>query len=513
MSRLHLPLSVSVLSVLLAAPSLASAASVCVAKPNTPLIPVAVVGVATPVGFVGPHQCFGVLDRVGTSTRVLVNAGSFKGEVDLPNNSLLQILAEDIEMRLRDGEEPWGLALAGTPVMIEAASEGGHIVRTVDGRVEARFLVEEGAMLPAERWPTLEPDEVHPGGKWPTAEHALPPAPAALSGKSGTRANVAAPLFAVDAVVRDSAIGALRYSITDPDAESPDTVRIVGPLFWVQGRVKDLDWRRETVKADPDAEEPQDLDEDGERDDWGGWADLDGYAIGGPSSPLPREVASKEAPLAHEPKGDRFASLMPGARVQVTQTDGSWLKVEYVWDGGKVSGWVDKKRLVKEGKEQTSPAVVMPKAAVVAVGEATVIWTNKGPEFATDKDGAPKLDKEGNQVIDPNETHVEAPNYPVAWMQRTVRERIDRIRYFYGRKLAQGQVAGTVTLSIKLDEAGLVTTEIGGTLTDEELAALVEESFDGVAWPERDIPKKSRKDTKDYGLSIEMTVRFSPLKG
>ncbi len=506
MSRLHAALPVLFLAAA-GAPVAASAAAVCVAKPNTPMSPVTVVGgAAAPAGFLASRQCFGVLERLDGRTRVLVKGGGFRGEMELPNENLLYVLAEDIPLRLKEGEEPWGLALAGTGVMIESATATGHVVRTVDGRVQARFLVEEGAMLPAGSWPSLEPDEVHPGGKWPEATHALPPTPVALQGTSGTRANVSAPLFALDDVLLDPAIGALRYVVVDADADRPETVRIVGPTLWVEGTVQDIDWRRETLR---------DEENDGaEREDWDGWDDGAGYAIAGPASPLPREIASKEAPISIEAKGERFAVLEPGARVSVGQTDGGWMRLEHVWPGGIVNGWADKKRLVKEGKEQTTPQVVIPKATVVTVQAPTVAWVNKGPEFATDKEGQPKLDKEGNQVVDPNETHTEEPDYPTAWLRRAVRERIDRLRFFYGRALATNPaLAGSIGLVITIDEAGAMTMEFAdGSLADEDLRELVSSAIEDVELPERTL-KKARRDLKDYSVTLEMTVLFSPLKG
>ncbi|MCO4770124.1 MAG: hypothetical protein KDA24_08855 [Deltaproteobacteria bacterium] len=513
MSRLHFPVLVSLLSGVVGMPALASAGSVCVAKADTPVVSAAVVGEGTPIGFVGPRQCFGVLERLEGRTRVLLKGGGFRGEVEIADDHLLYELAEDVPMRLRAKDEPFGLALAGTGVMIEKSSADGVVVRTVDGRVQARFLVEDGVMLPAESWPTMEPDEVHPGGKWPEAEHALPPSSVTLTGKSGARAIVGPPLFALSEVLIDPAIGALRYTVTDADQEDAETVRIVGPTFWVMGTVEDIDWRRLSIKGSKDDENAPDEDGDGLRDGWDGWDEHKGYAVSAPVAPHPREVASKEAPLAFEAKGDRFAVLIPGARVRVVQTDGPWLQVEHVWAGGTVTGWLDKKRLIKEGKEQTTPQVALPKATVVTVGEPVLAWVNKGPEQATDKDGEPKVDKEGEPVVDPNETHIEEPDYATVWLRRMLRERIDRLRYFYGRELAGNPTAtGAMTLSITIDEEGVFTTElVDVTLQDDDLKELVGEMLAEYEPEERKI-KKSRRDTKDYSLSLKVTVTFAPLK-
>jgi len=515
MSRLHLLVSVFFFPLGLAmAPAIASAASICIAKDNTSMSPATVVGDgAAGQGFLDARQCFGVLERFEGRTRILVNSGGFRGEMDVDNNDLLYVLAEDIPLRLREDEQSWGLALAGTGVLIEKPVGSGHIVRTVGGRIQVRFIVGEGEMLPAESWPELDPDEVHPGGKWPDAPYALPPSAVSLTGKSGTRATLSAPLFGLADVLEDPAIGALRYRVGDPTKDQGDSVWIVGPTVWLHGRVEDLDWRRETLKA---LSEDGSIDESSteERADWHGWDDVAGYSVRGPASPLPREIASKDAPLALEPKGDRFATLTPGARVSVGQTDGPWLRVEHLWAGGKIVGWLDKKRLVKEGKEQGQPQIVIPKATVVMVGEPTVSWVNKGPEFATDKEGNPKLDKEGNQVVNPDETHEGEPEYEVAWARRLLRERISRLRYFYGRALASNPMsAGAVKLNFLIDEEGTMTLEVvEDSMNDEELSTLINGAFEGFELPEREL-KKSRRDKKDYSLRVELTVSFSPLKG
>lgn len=514
MSRLHLPASALLLFGFAVAPAIASADSICIARDNTPMSPAVVVGDgAAGVGFLNARQCFGVLERLEGRTRVLVNSGGFRGEMDVANSDLLYILAEDIPLRLRDDDTPWGLALAGTGVLIEKAQGSGHVVRTVDGRMQVRFVVAEGEMLPAETWPELEPDEVHPGGKWPEAPHALPPSAVSLTGKSGTRATLSTPLFGLAHVLADPGIGALRYRVGDPEQNQGESVWIVGPTVWVHGKVEDIDWRRETLKALTDDGSIDDDAKD-ERADWHGWDDVAGYSVRGPASPPPREIASKEAPISLEPKGDRFAVLTPGARVSVGQTEGPWLRVEHVWAGGKIVGWLDKKRLVKEGKEQTTPQIVIPKATVVVVGEPTLAWLDKGPEFATDKEGNPKLDKEGNQVVDPYETHTEEPVYEVAWARRLVRERISRLRYFYGRALASNPTSsGAIKLNFVIDEEGAMTVEVAeSSIDDDDISALINEAFDGLELPERKL-KKSRRDSKDYSLSIEMTVSFSPLKG
>lgn len=530
MLRTHLLLLSSALTL---APGLALADSVCIAKPNTPILPSLAVGEAEPVGYLTHRQCFGVLSREGDRTRILAKGGGFQAEAELPDDALLYELAEDIPMTLVEGEEPWGLALAGTGVAIEKTIDGGWIVATVDGRVTVRFRVAEGAMLPASSWPSLEPDEVHPGGKWPEAEHPLPPTPVALGGTSGTRATVGPPLFALADVVGDPTIGALRYSLIDTDEERPETVRIVGPTFWVTGTVQDIDWRRETLAVPEDGD---DLDEDGIRDDWDGWDDVAGYVIKAPSAPAAREIASKEAPLAFAAKGERFGDLAPGSRVSVLEEDKPWLRVEHTWDHGVVRGWVDKKRLVKEGKESAAPAVPLPKATVVKVSEPTVEWVDKGPEFKTDKEGEPVLDKDGAKVIDENETHIEGPEYEAAWVRRALRDRMDRLRYFYGRLLADSPTAaGSMTLSLVVAEDGTVALEeppegaekakgkdaeepkplleweVTG-IDDEDLVELVQTALDEVAMPPRTI-KKARRDTKDYRLKVGIQVTFAPLNG
>lgn len=494
--------SLAVLS-LLSVPAVASAASVCIAKPDTPFAPATVVGgPAEPVGFLAHRQCFGVLETHDGRTRIFVSAPGFAGEVEVSDDDLLWVLAEDIPMRLKEGEEPFGLALAGTGVAIEESYDGGWVVRTVDGRAQTRFRVSEGSMLPAQVWPTLDADEVDPGGKWPKGDHALPPVAVVLGGKSGNRATIGAPLFELSEVLADPGLGALRYSVLDAEE---GVVKVISPTWWVKGKVSDLDWRRQTL-VDEETEE--------QREDWEGWDDLAGYRLPGPPAPLPREVATREAPLSLERKGERFAVLKPGARVSIEGEEKPWYRVKHTWDGGSVVGWLDKKRLMKEGKEITKPAVVIPRATAVTVGEVAVAWVEPGPEQATGKDGEPKVDKEGNPVVDPNETHEAPPEYAAPWLRLALRERIARLRHLYGRALAtNGDAKGVITVRGEVDEEGAITWElVDSTFEDDAVVALIEEALETVDGPERKL-RKSRRDKKDYRIELKSTVTFAPFSG
>ena len=487
-------------------PAVAQGASVCVARPDTPIAPATVVGQAvSSVGFLAPGQCYGVLERLESRTRVFVKTSTFEGEVEIRDDDLLQVLAEDIPLTLGPKEEPWGLALAGTAVAIEGpGADGGHIVRTIESRIQVRFWVEEGAMLPAEVWPTLEPDEVDPGGEWPTGMYALPPASTTITGTTGTRASIGEPLFNAALVANDSTLGALRYSIVE-ETEFDATVRVVGPTVWVQGSTTELDWRRRSI-ADDEEEERTD------RADWDGWDDRKGYRISPPKAPQSREIGNKEAPLALEAKGDRFAQLNSYTRVDVVDTDGSWHKVTHTWAGGTVSGWVDKRRLTKEGKEQPPPAVVIPPGAVVTVEEPVVAWLEKGPESEVDDDGNPKVDDDGNPVIDANVTHTEDPDVPVPWLRRAVRERVERLRFLYGRLVVDDlKQSGDVVVRIVIAEDGTpeLIEWVDVTFTDEQILELLRTTVEALELPERKL-KKSRRDKKDYRLEVKMKIAFTP---
>ncbi len=500
-------MSLSAAVAVLSASTPAFAGSVCIAKDDTPIAPATVVGQAvSSVGFLSAGRCYGVLERLDSRTRVFVKAPGFAGEVEVRDDDLLQVLAEDIPLTLGPKEEPWGLALAGTAVAIEGSgADGGKIVRTVDGRVQVRFWVEEGAMLPAEVWPALEPDEVFPGGDWPTGMFALPPASTVLSGTTGTRASVGQPLFDVPSVIKDAALGALRYNVVQ-ETEFDALVQIVGPTVWVQGGTTDLDWRRRSIADEEDPEVRTD------RADWDGWNERTGYRITAPTAPQSREIGNKEAPLSLEAKGDRFAQLTAFARVDITDTDGSWHKVTHVWPGGVVSGWIDKRRLTKEGKEQAPPPVVIPPAAVVTVAEPVIAWFDKGPEFAVDDEGNPKLDKEGNQVIDPDMTHLVEPEYTAPWLRRAIREHVARLRFLYGRRVARDlKQSGTLVVRVLVAEDGTVEESelIDVTFEDDDLLALIGASLQGLELPERTI-KKSRKDKKDYRVEVKMGISFTP---
>lgn len=505
MSRHALSLSAVVAVLSGATPALAG--SVCVAKDDTPVAPTTVEGQAvSSIGFLAAGRCYGVLERLESRTRVFVKAPGFEGEVEIRDDDLLQVLAEDVRLTLGPKEEPWGLALAGTAVAIEGrGADGGSIVRTVDGRVQARFWVEEGAMLPAEIWPEVEPDEVHPGGDWPAGLHALPPASTVLSGTTGTRASVGEPLFDVPSVIADAALGALRYNIieeTDFDA----LVQIVGPTVWVQGSTTDLDWRRRTIADEEETEERKD------RADWDGWNERKGYQITPPKAPQNREIGNKDAPLSLDAKGDRFATLKSFARVDIIDTDGSWHKVTHVWPGGLMTGWLDKRRLTKEGKEKPPPPVVIPPAAVVTVAEPVITWLDKGPESEVDEEGNPKLDEEGNPVIDPNVTHVAEPEYTAPWLRRGIREQVARLRFLYGRQVARDlKQSGDVVVRLLVAEDGTVEESelVEVTFVEDEILAMIGATLEALELPEREI-KKARKDKKDYRIEVKVTVSFTP---
>ncbi len=513
-------LSLSAAAAVLSAAPAAFAASVCIAKDDTPIAPATVVGQAvSSVGFLSAGACYGVLERLESRTRVFVKVAGFEGEVEIRDDDLLQVLAEDIDLTLGPKEEPWGLALAGTAVAIEGpGADGGSIVRTVDGRVQVRFWVEEGAMLPAEVWPELEPDEVDPGGDWPVGAHALPPATTVLTGMTGTRATVGPPLFDAVAVVKDSSLGALRYNIVE-ETEFDAQVQIIGPTVWVQGGTTELDWRRRSIAAKEDPEEAKKrkkkTDEPPERVDdpeWDGWNDRAGYQITPPKAPQAREIGNKEAPLSLEAKGDRFANLPSFTRVDINDTDGSWHKVTHVWSGGMVSGWIDKRRLTKEGKEKAPPPVVIPPSAVVTVAEPVIAWVEKGPESEVDDEGNPKLDDEGNPVIDLNVTHVEEPEYQAPWLRRGIREQIARLRFLYGLRVARDiKQSGDVVVRMVIAEDGTVEESelVDVTFQDDDLLGLIEATVEALEPPERELDK-GRKDKKDYRVEVKLEVSMTP---
>ena len=505
--------SASLTLALVLAPVAAHAGSVCIAKDDTPFAPATVAGEAvSSVGFLAAGQCYGVLERLDSRTRIFVKSPTFEGEAEVRDDDLLQILAEDIDLTLGPGEEPWGLALAGTAVAIEGpGADDGHIVRTLDGRMQVRFWVEEGAMLPAEVWPEIEPDEVDPGGDWPDGAHALPPVSTVLSGTTGTRASIDVPLFSAALVVKDTGLGSLRYNIVE-ETEFDVTAQVIAPTVWVQGSTTDLDWRRQSI-ADPENEKERQ-----DKADWEGWDDRKGYQITPPTAPQPREIGNKEAPLTLEAKGDRFAQLNSFARVEVVDEDGSWLKVKHVWPGGSVTGWLDKRRLTKEGKEQAPPPVVIPPGAVVTVHPVEIAWIDKGPESELDDDGNPKLDDEGNPVIDPNVTHTEDPVYTAPWLRREIRERIARLRFLYGQRVAKDpKQSGDVTVRIVVTEDGLFEEWdlVDVTWLDDDCLALIRGLIEPYAAeesevrPERKI-KKSRRDKKDYRVEVKMKISFTP---
>ena len=416
--------------------------------------------------------CYAVLGRDDTHTRLWVTGQSgFQGEVSVLSNRLAYILVDDVDLRLSEGDEPYGQILSGALVALESTPAGGlWVARSLEGRVHARFLVSADDIYPAAGWVIPDPEDAADGG-WPEATLPLPPESTILTAAPDVldvRAAIDAPLFHVEDLLNDPAFGQVRLSleeVRDYDAR----VRLVGPTLWVEGWVTDIDWRSEPPEEgwDPDAGRPTTV----------------------MRPPLPREVGTKGADLFSSVKGDKVGKLQPGARLRVLANEGRWLEIESRWEGGEIRAWLETKRLVKEGKESTA-SHDFRRMASVSLGKMGLKW-------------------------DEAEGHEEEPELELIAAQHAVRAWIDRLRWIYAGLLREKpMLSGNLTVRLLVDPSGkiLEASVPLDKLGSMNLSAAVLVGLEGLEFPKRKVPRRRRGQPEvDWNVEVWLQYRFASL--
>jgi hypothetical protein len=463
---------------LLFVPSIARGESVCIGRDGT-------AGTLDGIGEIAKlHRrgCFAVEARETGRTKVVVSTDGVVVPLWVADTALLYELAESVDLTGRDGSA-WGRILSGAPVIIEDLDGDTAIVRVTEGRLQPRFRVERGQLLPAARWPKPDPDD-GPDRPFPEALFPAPPQGTSLRAPDGGEviASVLPPPFDRDDVLLDWTQGRLRFQPLEDHGEYA-RIRVVAPTMWVEG----LSYTREY------------LTEPGE--DWQGWDPQEGWKAPATFTPPLREAVDKDAPLYGVAKGERIGTLRGLARFDVVEEDGNWVKITHRWPEGALTGWVDKRRVTKEGKELGKPITPARPSALVLTLPPKVAWLNPGPE--------PAPDAEPNAKPDPLR-HLTDPEFDALPMQLLVREHAGALRIAYARDLRKDPTAsGMAVAKLVVDETGQIEsvemTEV--TVPKGEALQALADLLATVVFPERKL-KKSKKDPKDYRLAVELRVIF-----
>jgi len=411
----------------------------------------------------------------------LRSADGFQGEVEVADTVLAHVLVDDVALRSEPNEEPFGKVLSGALVALESIPGSElSLARTLEGRVELQFLVSVDDVFPAQSWPLPDPDD-EPGSSWPTAALVPPPeATKLLNQRAGTgvRARIQPPLFSVEDLRQDPAMGQLAYEVLDEE-EGAAHVRIVARSFWIDGWVSSAS----SWAAEPPAR---------------GWDALEGLPAATGAAPLPREVGSKGAALSLEPKGASVGELRPGARVRVVESQGGWLDVSCVFQAGEVRGWIEKKRLVREGKESEA-AIRIDRVAAVHVDKAVATWVEpEGHTTPAEEEGADPLPVAPELDVDPLFLHLSTGLQALQWA--------------YSEETRSRELDGDITVRLVIDAKGNVTeTSVPvDKLDNEALRDRVLAQVAGLEFPARKVPRRRRgQPALDWTIQLWLQFVFS----
>jgi hypothetical protein len=425
-------------------------------------------GTEESIGTLNARQCFAVMERGEERTRIWARApGLFQGELDVPNQSLAYVLVDDIPMRLSAGGEPYGEALSGGLVRLESnAGVDTFLAVMIEGRVKARFLVTADEIFPATSWTVPDPEDL-PDASWPEATLPLPPEKVALTQRpSGydVRAEVEAPLFDVTDVLLDPAMGELRMALLE-ERSFEARVRLVGRQFWVEGWVASVDWRSDPPES--------------------GWNPMTGIPGLRTVATGTRQLGSKDADLALEPKGDAFATIPAGAWVTLEQEDGSWQQIRVSWRGGEARGWIEKKRLEREKKQGKPPEPEVSRVAAISLGKVAVEW----------------YDAEGHDL---------APGLTPDAVRGLAVQGIETLRRQYAEALrSRPNLTGEVVARLVVTPDGMIFEQSNpvATLADEDVVAVLDATMEALVFAEI----KPRKRQLDNNLVVWMQWVFKPL--
>ena len=458
-------------------PASAVAETVCIARQDAGFSPRAPEAERiAPVGTLDKRTCYSVVERFTDRTRIWLSAADgLQGEVEVKNDDLLQVLLDDVTLRDEADGEVWGVVLSGAGVSVEGQAGGGMLrVKLVEGRLDLSFVVSQDDVYYGESWPKPDPDD-SADGDWPEATLPLPPTPTDLRSPDGrsVRARVGKPLFAVDDLLLDPALGRMRMAREELEHEA--LVTLASPTVWVRGTTSKVDWR----------EDPP-----------GGWAPNKGAPAPTAAPTGSRQVGDIAARIAREAKGDAFGELKPYTRLTVVSEEKGWLNVTAPFSGGRVQGWIEKKRLFKEGKEQPATPTV-PAIASIAVGHTTVRWVEEAGHVASEE--TPDFEPHDMVLtIDP--------------LRAAIFAQTDELRLAWARVLRKAPTAsGDAALRVLVNPAGEVV-EAGlpkTTLPDEALNKRLVELAQTAVFEERTVPKKRRRSDPDLNWDVELWLQLS----
>lgn len=501
-------LSLVVLSLLLCDPASAWADDVCIAKPNVQVdLPRALATEGSRVlGKLDYRRCYPVMERLDEHTRIFVAGESgFHGEVEVSNAALAQVLTDDIDMMLEPGGAVFGKALSGALVFVAPHPSQEFLRATlVEGRIRAQFLVEIDDVYPAQSWPAPDPDEL-PGSNWPAAAEALPPSADGMLDEPqgmGLRAEILAPLSDVADLRNDPGLGQWRMSSLE-QGERARKVRIVGPTAWAEGWVQSSTWMKEPPAA--------------------GWDAVAGFATGRGASGGVREVGKKPAPLHLAVKGAVLGSLQPGARVDVMATEKKWLQVRCRWQGGEVSGWIEKNKLIKEGKEGPLKARV-EKVSAVWLARSALQWLSPEDhreEVPADEaelaapEASAQSQQEGEAAEPAVQTRIPEPELDIDPVLRRLRESMPRLQWLYARALSKTpQLDGEITVRMVVDAAGKVEEKgiFSSSIDEKDIAARITADLEDLSFEKRRTPRPKRGQAKkDWRVIVWVQYALSPV--
>ena len=405
---------------------------------------------------------------------------TFQGESLVDQSAVLHLLVDDVDLLLEAGGPSHGRVLSGTPVVLTAHDGDTVRARTVEGRVSIEFVTESDAVFPTERWPRPDPDE-QPPKEWPVGDKVVPPRGGRLTVDSAGRdpvATVGPQVYGVEDLLLEPAQGRVTFAVLE-QTELDARVRLVTPTLWVDGYAGSIEWREE-----PPA---------------GGWNPLEGIAPLAPWVGAARQLGDKDAPISTEAQGLAFGKLVAGARVVVHEEEKGWMKVSAAWRGGDVSGWIQKKYVLKEGKEEAVTPVPAPVSAV-ALWQMARQWS--------DVTGHEEEDEEGASVVPEPEIDLES-------VRRQITDRFGPLRVAYARILKGDPTkVGTLTGRVVVDADGTIVKAHlpEGSLRDPALQEAVVAILEGLVFEPREIPKPKRrkkKDEPDVDWSAQVWIQFS----
>ena len=485
----------------------ARADSVCIAKPASSMSAPATLAGDGPraVGTLAHRRCYPVVERMERDTRILVTSeDGFKGEVEVSNSMLAHVLTDDIDMVLSPDGEVFGKVMSGSLVRVESHPSPDTLRATLlEGRLRARFLVAQDDVYPTQSWPRPDPDE-RADGEWPSASQ--PPPPAAgilLDDPTGMqlRAQLRGSLAYLEDLRNDPASGASRMEVLETRSDARK-VLWVGPTVWAEGWVTGGSWLEDAPA--------------------GGWSAVSGFPETSLGRTGARQVGAKPASLHLAVKGAEFGALEPGARVDVLAEEKSWLQVRSDWNGGEVTGWLEKKRLLKKGKELPRTARVAEVAAV-RIGRIAQQW--RSPEDHREElpaqpagNAAAASGNTGGGAdqapVEPK-THIVPPELNLDPVLSQLSRSMARLQWLYAQALeVKPQAGGEVTVRVLVGPSGKVIEQgiQSASFKAAEFHELIEGELSSLPFEKRKVPRRKRgQPERDWHVQVWIQYSLSTI--